>query len=229
MNRRLLTIIIAAVVIIGAPVAWYLVSPLFIDQTVDEAFPFDLPSADEMSDMTMDEKNAVVEQVVDMMNDKEAMESLSEDEMETLETQVQEIAAEMPDKEMEEEMPEAESSDGESAGASEWVIAAQGEFMDADDFHKGSGTATIFQQGENAVLRFENFESTNGPDLHVLLVENVDGTSSAELGDYVDLGSLKGNIGNQNYEIPADVDLSKYSGVMIYCMPFHVVFSTAAF
>lgn len=222
MNRRtIFTIIAALVILIGAPVAWYLVSPLFIDQTVDEAFPFDIPTADEMADMTMDEKNAVVEQVVENMNDQDAMAALSEDEMETLETQVQAVAAEMPDKEMEEEMPEA--------AADEWVLAAQGEFMDADDFHQGSGTATIFQQGDNKVLRFENFESTNGPDLHVLLVENVGGSSSAELGEYVDLGSLKGNIGNQNYEIPADVDLSKYSGVMIYCMPFHVVFSTASF
>ena len=220
MNRRILTILIAAIVIIGAPIAWWLGSPLFINQTVDEAFPFDIPTASEMAEMTMDEKNAVIDQVTEAMNDKEAMAALSEDEMETLETQIQEVAAEMPDKEMEEEMPEA---------AEEWVIAQQGEFMDADSSHKGSGTATIFQQGENKVLRFENFESTNGPDLHVLLVENVGGTSSAELGEYVDLGSLKGNVGNQNYEIPADVDLSKYSGVMIYCMPFHVVFSTAAF
>ncbi len=222
MNRRtLLIIIVALVILIGAPVAWWLGSPLFINQTVDEAFPFDIPSADAMADMTMDEKNAVVEQVVDAMNDKEAMAALSEDEMETLEGQIMEMASEMPDKEMEEDMPEA--------AADEWVIAAQGEFMGADSFHQGSGTATIFQQGENSVLRFENFESTNGPDLHVLLVENVSGTSSAELGDYVDLGSLKGNIGNQNYEIPGDVDVSNYSGVMIYCMPFHVVFSTAAF
>lgn len=132
-----------------------------------------------------------------------------------------EMAAEMPDKEMDDEMPEST--------ADEWVIAAQGEFMDADSFHKGSGTATIFQQGETRVLRFENFESTNGPDLHVLLVENIDGTGNANIGEYLDLGSLKGNVGNQNYEIPDGTDLSQYSGVMIYCMPFHVIFSTASF
>ncbi len=53
--------------------------------------------------------------------------------------------------------------------------------------------------------------------------------SRAEVGsDYVDLGSLKGNMGNQNYEIPTDLDLSDYQGVVIYCMPFHVVFATAS-
>ncbi|MEM7336152.1 MAG: DM13 domain-containing protein, partial [Chloroflexota bacterium] len=45
--------------------------------------------------------------------------------------------------------------------------------------------------------------------------------------DYIDLGSLKGNMGNQNYEIPADVDLSQFQSIVIYCQPFHVVFSTA--
>jgi hypothetical protein len=45
--------------------------------------------------------------------------------------------------------------------------------------------------------------------------------------DYLDLGSLKGNQGNQNYEIPEGVDLSEYNGVVIYCLPFHVVFATA--
>lgn len=221
MNRRILSIIIAAIVIIGAPVAWWLISPLFIDQAVDEAFPFEIPTADEMADMSEDEKETAVQEVVAAMADEDAMAALSDDQMETLEGQIMEMAKEMPDKEMTDEMPEA--------AADEWVIAAQGEFVGADDFHQGSGTATIFQQGENQILRFENFESTNGPDLHVLLVENVSGTSSSELGDYIDLGALKGNIGNQNYEIPADTDLSKYSGVMIYCMPFHVVFSTAAF
>ncbi len=65
--------------------------------------------------------------------------------------------------------------------------------------------------------------------LHVILTENPAPRSRADVGEtYIDLGSLKGNIGNQNYEIPADVDLSTYKGVVIYCMPFHVVFATAS-
>ncbi len=96
-------------------------------------------------------------------------------------------------------------------------------FTGADAFHEGSGSAAIFQQGDTRILRFEDFMVTNGPDLHVLLVENTEG----DMGEYVDLGSLKGNVGSQNYEIPADIDLSQFSGVMIYCMPFHVSFSTA--
>ncbi|MDH3600540.1 MAG: DM13 domain-containing protein [Candidatus Tectomicrobia bacterium] len=45
--------------------------------------------------------------------------------------------------------------------------------------------------------------------------------------DYMDLGSLKGNIGSQNYPIPAETDIVPFKSVVIYCMPFHVVFSTA--
>jgi hypothetical protein len=120
---------------------------------------------------------------------------------------------------MEDDMPEA---------ATEWVTVGQGTFVGADSFHLGSGDAIILQQGDQSVLRFENFDVTNGPDLHVILSSNPNPTSSSDIGDdYIDLGSLKGNQGNQNYEIPADVDLSQYSSVVIYCMPFHVVFSTA--
>lgn len=222
MNRRTILIIVAVIVIvIGAPIVWWLASPLFIDQTVDEAFPFEIPSAQEMAALSEEEKVAVIEEVVTAVADSTAVAALSDDQKKAMEGQIMEMAAEMPDKEMDDEMPEST--------ADEWVIAAQGEFMDADSFHKGSGTATIFQQGETRVLRFENFESTNGPDLHVLLVENIDGTGNADIGEYLDLGSLKGNVGNQNYEIPDGTDLSQYSGVMIYCMPFHVIFSTASF
>ncbi|MEZ4661928.1 MAG: DM13 domain-containing protein [Caldilineaceae bacterium] len=191
-------------------------SPLFISQQVNEDFPFVLPSQSELSTMSMEEKEAVVATVMAAAADEAAMAAMPEEQKQQMEELAVAAAADMPAKMMDDAMPEAEA---------EWVVAAQGQFMDADSFHKGSGTATIYQQGDQRVLRFEDFESTNGPDLHVLLVENVTG----DMGDYVDLGSLKGNIGNQNYEIPADVDLSQFSGVMIYCMPFHVVFSTAAF
>jgi len=205
-------------VIVGA-VGWYLISPLFIDNTVDEAFPFEAPAAAEVEAMPAEERAALETELVAAMPSEEELASMPEAEKAAVEQKVIEAAAVvMMDKEMEEEMMAAEA---------EWVVAGQGQFRDADSFHQGSGKATIFQQGDQRVLRFEDFSVTNGPDLHVLLIENVNATSHAELGEYIDLGSLKGNMGNQNYEIPADVDLSKYNGVMIYCMPFHVVFATA--
>lgn len=220
LKNRGVRIVLIILLVVAIPVVSWLVSPLFFNNTVDEAFPFELPTETELAAMPADEQATVLSDAMQSVADAEASGAMSKDEMEEVGEQIEALAATMPDKEMEEEMPDAPA---------EWVQVAQAEFVDADSFHQGSGTATIFQQGDNRVLRFEDFESTNGPDLHVLLVENVDATDSDGLGDYVDLGMLKGNIGNQNYEIPADVDLSKYSGIMIYCMPFHVVFSTAAF
>jgi hypothetical protein len=69
---------------------------------------------------------------------------------------------------------------------------------------------------------------TNGPDLHVYLAAGSQPTGRDDLGEHVDLGALKGNIGDQNYTIPPDLGLEDYQSVVIYCVPFHVVFSTAS-
>lgn len=183
-------------VIVGA-VGWYLISPLFIDNVVEEEFPFDLPSPEQLAQMP-------------------------EAELAKMEAEVMEAAAQMPDKVMDEAMPEPVSN-------TEAVALLQGQFVDADSFHQGSGQVTVYRLPDGShVLRFENFEVTNGPDLHVILAKHPNPASRADIGeDYVDLGSLKGNVGSQNYQIPADIDLSQYQSVVIYCMPFHVVFSTA--
>ena len=102
--------------------------------------------------------------------------------------------------------------------------------MDADALHKGSGQALIYDlPGANKLLRLEDFKVTNGPELHVLLSQHPDPTrhSDLEAAGFVDLGLLKGNIGNQNYEIPDDVDIAAQQSVVIYCYPFRVVFSVA--
>lgn len=146
---------------------------------------------------------------------------MTEAEREAMEVKVLATAATMPDKKMAEAMPET---------AAEPKVLQQGQFKDADSFHKGSGNATIYQLPDGSqVLRFEDFSTTNGPDLHVLLASHPNPVSQAEvMENYIDLGSLKGNIGNQNYEIPADVDPSQFKSVIIYCMPFHVIFATAS-
>lgn len=220
MNRTFVAIIGAVVVIAGLAVAWYLVSPLFLDSTVDESFPVQLPSEAEAGEMTGEKLETVLAAAIG-----EAA-ALSEAEQVEVEAQVQKLSAMMPDKEIDDEMPAQETSPQETSPA----VLAQGSFADADDFHRGSGNATIFQLGEEGVvLRLEDFEVTNGPDLHVILSTNPNPTGRDDIGDdYIDLGSLKGNIGNQNYDIPSDVELSAYRSVVIYCMPFHVVFATAA-
>ena len=105
-----------------------------------------------------------------------------------------------------------------------------GNLRDADSFHKGSGQAVIYRGPDGShVLRLENLNVTNGPDLHVILTPH---QSPMRRGDvmtpgYADLGKLKGNKGNQNYAISDDVDIDLLGSVVIYCKPFHVVFSVA--
>lgn len=105
-----------------------------------------------------------------------------------------------------------------------------GDFRDADSFHKGSGQATIYRSPDGAnLLRLENLKVTNGPDLHVILTphSSPDSQGDVKVTGYVDLGKLKGNRGDQNYDIPGDVDIDIQRSVVIYCNPFNVVFSVA--
>ena len=107
-----------------------------------------------------------------------------------------------------------------------------GEFRDGDAFHKGSGMATIYNLGTDGyVLRFEDFNVINGPDLRVLLTTHPNpmgrGDVHADDVTYVEIDKLKGNIGNQNYPIPDDVSVDDHHSVVIYCKPFQVVFAVA--
>jgi hypothetical protein len=123
-------------------------------------------------------------------------------------------AADEPDTEMMDDMPEESGP----------TALVSGEFEGADDFHQGSGTTTIYELEDGSrVLRLEDFEVTNGPDLHVFLIPQ-DGSMDGS----VDLGSLKGNIGDQNYEIPTDVDITQFGTVIVYCVPFSVLFASAS-
>ncbi|HJS81600.1 MAG TPA: DM13 domain-containing protein [Nitrososphaera sp.] len=90
-----------------------------------------------------------------------------------------------------------------------------------DGIHDAEGSAKVIPVSEGSILRLEDFRSTNGPDLYVYLSSEKDAT------DFVNLGKLKANIGNQNYEIPEGTDLSKYGTVLIWCQQFSVLFGSA--
>ncbi len=91
-----------------------------------------------------------------------------------------------------------------------------------DGIHNASGKATVLHlEDGSAVLRFENFRVTNGPDLYVYL------STDKSASDHIDLGELKANSGNQNYDLPDGVDLSKYDNVIIWCKAFSVYFGGA--
>ena len=148
-------------------------------------------------------------------------------------------AAQIPDdmtaSEVEDAMitAEADSSsvadDMPTAGA---MALVTGEIVGADSFHQGSGTATIYVLDDGSrVLRLVDLEVTNVPDLHVLIspAPNPEGRDDVTAAGYIDLGSLKGNRGSQNYDVPADYELPDTPfSVVIYFQPFHVLFASAS-
>ena len=88
------------------------------------------------------------------------------------------------------------------------------------------GDAGIFRNPDGSqLLRFENFDIENGPDLEVYLVPGADQVSLPE--GSIHLGPLKGNIGDQNYEIAPDVDLAVYDTVVVWCVRFSTAFTAA--
>ncbi len=218
-NRPVLAIgAVLALVALGA-VGWYLGSPLFIDNTVEEAFPFEVPSQDEMAGMSAAEQAALERDFMAALPDDEEIMALTDSQRDAVEEKAMAAAAMMPDHEMDEAMP-AEADP---------VVRFSGTFLGADSFHQGAGRAAIYELPDgSAVLRFDDFSVTNGPDLHVILSTHPNPlTRDDVMAGYLDLGSLKGNKGSQNYDIPAGTDLSAYQSVVIYCQPFHVIFATA--
>ena len=221
MSPRRLLVLAAGVLLLGAVViGWWLISPLFINKVVDEAFPFEMPPHEEMVQMTSSEIQQMEEEFKAAVPTRDEVVELTDRDRREVQARVMNAAAAMPDHTMDDDPP----------ASAEPIAVLRGEFLGADDFHQGSGVATIYRSsGGPEVLRFEDFQVTNGPALSVLLSSSAEPTSHDALGDYIDLGSLKGNIGNQNYQIQAGVDVSEFKSVVVYCVPFRVVFATATF
>jgi hypothetical protein len=114
---------------------------------------------------------------------------------------------------------------GASARPSGNVQLARGSFEPLA--HPGRGTAALVElpNGERK-LTLTAFETDPGPDLRVYLSTR-NPAGGGELGDFVDLGALKGNEGNQQYTVPADLPLERFSNVVIWCRAFSVGFTAA--
>lgn len=195
MNRNI--VVILAVILMVA--AWFFVSPLFIDRSVDE--DFDFTTADGQVDMAI---------IMAMPADKQL----------AMMPEIMDAAARAPDRPASDVMP-----------ANLPQVFASGRFVDADAIHKGSGNATIYAVGDGKhVVRFEDFRTTNGPALVVYLAKHPGPTEASHVrdGGYLSLGKLKGNVGNQNYVIPEETNVSEYNSVVIWCELFGVLFSPAA-
>ena len=190
-------IIVAAIII---PIGVYTASPLFTSTIVDEPLPIANTSEGFQKFISMNEAEKI-----------QAAKQMTKEE----ENQIMNAAAQI----------------NNNVNENVTVIGKQqidnrtlsGNFVGVNDgIHNAEGIAKVIslQQGSN-ILRLENFKATNGPDLYVYL-----GTDKSA-SDFVSLGRLKGNIGNQNYDIPGGTDLSKYNTVLIWCRAFSVLFGSA--
>src|ERR687896_785037 len=113
---------------------------------------------------------------------------------------------------------------GEEARPKELAV---GDFQSLE--HTTTGRAVILELPDGRrLLRFEDLETSNGPDLKVYLSEIPAGDDELAYGQrFVDLGALKGNVGNQNYELPDSLDLERFQSAVIWCRRFAVGFAVA--
>ncbi|HJR47860.1 MAG TPA: DM13 domain-containing protein [Nitrososphaeraceae archaeon] len=206
MNKKKAIIVVIIIAAIAIPVGIYTVSPLFINTTVNEPLPTsssvtDLQKFQEFMSMNSEEERV-----------EEGQQMATEEKNAILRG-----AAQTNGNTVNENMTEAAAT---TLGQTSLFL---GEFVGVNDgIHNAEGMAKVIQLDDaSMILRLENFKATNGPDLYVYLA--TDNSAS----DFVNLGKLKGNIGNQNYDIPEGTDFSKYHAVLIWCQAFSVLFGSA--
>lgn len=210
----------AGAVAVLAGLAWvafgyFGVHLLFVDDVVDEAAPvFDTEIVDAAAlPPVVPDEAAVAPAPVEPDRSGEPTGEAD---------QPAEEAADQPAGHSAEEPPAPPDPVAPTTPAPEITVELTGTFV--GNAHPTAGRAVVLGNGTGQrFLRFEEFETDNGPDLNVYLVDS----STGDVSDHVDLGDLKGNIGDQNYEIPADVDLEVYDQVVIWCVRFGVGFGRA--
>ncbi|MBM3942766.1 MAG: DM13 domain-containing protein [SAR202 cluster bacterium] len=228
-RRKPLIIGIVIVVLIPAiAIGWWLLSPLFINKTVNEEFPLSAGAVvppgmtQAQAEQQMAEMAAKNQEVMEPMPGMMGTTDPGMTAMPPTTGTAMPMTPQMPGGGMMGTMT--------PGGMAAPARLKAGTFRDADSFHKGSGQATIYRNTDGSLLlRLEEFRVTNGPDLHVILSTEADPKNRFVQGNaaYFDLGTLKGNIGSQNYSIPSAVNPEAIQSAVIYCLKFHVVFSVA--
>jgi hypothetical protein len=196
-------ILIIVIVILIIWFAYYAISPLFRVVEVDDSLPENIIEPIDDSDEALPQGG--VENLRD--DQKKEMEEILKDMNKIVPPTMNDTdpAPEEPD--------EQNDEDVDSLPASSAVMNTTG--------HPATGSVRVLQTAEGTVIRYEDFETINGPNLHIYLANDLD----AE--DYFDLGEIKGTRGNINYTIPNEVDIADYKYVMYWCVPFGVLFNYA--
>jgi hypothetical protein len=201
--------IVVAIVIIASTGIYYLASPLFISTQVNEPLPTNAVESESYQRFISMSENEKM-QAAKQMSSQEIDEIMS--------------SAARVNNNINEPMNETLQSQQQSPSTTTTSnVVRTGSFIGVGDgIHNAEGMAKVIplEDGTN-ILRLENLRVTNGPDLYVYLSPDKDAS------DIVNVGKLKANNGNQNYDIPEGTDLSKYSTVLIWCRPFSVLFGSA--
>lgn len=212
MNRRSRVAVIVTIVgiIVGAG-AFYLISPLFISTQVNDPLP------------TGAEQSESYQRFISM-NEDEKMQTarqMSAEERDGIMSSAAQVNNSMNEP-MNQTLMQEEQQRIPNATTMPNVLRT-GPFVGVGDgIHSAEGIAKVFPlQDGSSILRIENLHVTNGPDLYVYL------SPDKSASDFINVGKLKANNGNQNYEIPAGTDLSMYDTVLIWCRPFSVLFGSA--
>ena len=214
MRRGIKIGIISAIVIIVGVGVYYLASPLFISTEVNEPLPTSAVQSETFQRfvaMNQEEKMQAAKQ----------MSSQERDEIMAVAARVNNSIDEAMDQMLlQQQQPQNTTSPTINTAPNP---LRTGSFVgNGDGIHNAEGIAKVIplQDGSN-ILRLENLQVTNGPDLYVYLA------TDKSASDFVSLGKLKANNGNQNYNIPSETDLTKYDNVLIWCRPFSVLFGSA--
>jgi Electron transfer DM13 len=207
--------IISAIVIIVGVGAYYLASPLFISTEVNEPLPTSAVQSETFQRfvaMNQEEKMQAAKQ----------MSSQERDEIMAVAARVNNSIDESMDQMLLQQQQPQNTTSSPTINTAPNALRT-GSFVGVGDgIHDAEGIAKVIplQDGSN-ILRLENLQVTNGPDLYVYL------STDKSASDFVSLGKLKANNGNQNYNIPSETDLIKYDNVLIWCKPFSVLFGSA--
>jgi hypothetical protein len=202
-------IAVIVIIIIGTG-AFYLASPLFISTQVNEPLP----------------TNAVESEAYQKfisINEEERMQAAKQ--MSVQERDEIMSSAARVNNSINEPMNQAQAQEEQerTLNTTTQNVLRAGSFIGiGDGIHNAEGIAKIIPLEDGTpILRLENLRVTNGPDLYVYL------SPDKSASDFVNVGKLKANNGNQNYDIPAGINLSKYDTVLVWCRPFSVLFGSA--
>ena len=225
MNKKILLIVIIIIAAaIAIPVGIYTISPLFTSNTINEPLPT-IATVANKKEASQQYQKFVSMNEQDRMNTAKQMSQRQKNMVMIGAAQVNNtinengvISTGIINKQQQQQQQQSNTTTTAAVST-----IRTGYFIGAGDgFHNVEGLAKIIPlEGGRTILRLEDFKSTNGPNVHIYLA------ADKAASNFIDLGRLKANNGNQNYIIPAGIDFTKYNMALIWCKDFSVLFGSA--